>query len=224
MIDALEELDGYAYLHAARADLLRRLGRDDEAAGELPRGARADRQRGRAALPRAAPARGRRHGRQGVTSNSRAGRRFGAARGSDHALDGRAVAELDDRAPEPERERRSRRASRSSRRRRSPHDRSRHREIPRVADARDDDMVGPRVGVRVRLSGEDGDRRPPAAFAPRWAAAMTSPSPPVTTVQPRSASRRPTSSASATTAPLPTTATCRASSCDRRRGCRTGST
>ena len=32
LIDRLDELDGYAYLHAARADLLRRLERDDEAA------------------------------------------------------------------------------------------------------------------------------------------------------------------------------------------------
>ncbi|HET6601983.1 MAG TPA: RNA polymerase sigma factor [Gaiella sp.] len=32
LIDGLEELEGYAYLHAARADLLRRLGRSDEAA------------------------------------------------------------------------------------------------------------------------------------------------------------------------------------------------
>ena len=32
MIDAIEGLDGYSYLHAARADLLRRLGRSDEAA------------------------------------------------------------------------------------------------------------------------------------------------------------------------------------------------
>jgi RNA polymerase sigma-70 factor (ECF subfamily) len=30
-MDALEGLDGYHYLHAARADLLRRLGRADEA-------------------------------------------------------------------------------------------------------------------------------------------------------------------------------------------------
>ena len=45
-------------------------------------------------------------------------------------------------------------------------------------------------------------------FAPRAAAAMTSPSPPVTTVQPRSASSRPTSSARASySAPLPITAT-----------------
>lgn len=29
-----------------------------------------------------------------------------------------------------------------------------------MADARDDDVIGPRVGIRVRLSGEDGDRRP----------------------------------------------------------------
>ena len=33
LIDELEELGGYGYLHAARADLLRRLGRNDEAAG-----------------------------------------------------------------------------------------------------------------------------------------------------------------------------------------------
>jgi RNA polymerase sigma-70 factor (ECF subfamily) len=33
LIDGLDELSGYAYLHAARADLLRRLGRDGEAAG-----------------------------------------------------------------------------------------------------------------------------------------------------------------------------------------------
>jgi RNA polymerase sigma-70 factor, ECF subfamily len=32
LLDGLEELNDYAYLHAARADLLRRLGRDDEAA------------------------------------------------------------------------------------------------------------------------------------------------------------------------------------------------
>jgi RNA polymerase sigma-70 factor (ECF subfamily) len=32
LLDGLEELDGYAYLHAARADLLRRLGRYDDAA------------------------------------------------------------------------------------------------------------------------------------------------------------------------------------------------
>src|SRR5262245_62568336 len=49
---------------------------------------------------------------------------------------------------------------------------------------------------------------PPAAFAPRWAAAITSSRPPVTTVHPRSASRRPTSSADVShSAPLPTTAT-----------------
>ena len=33
LVDQLEGLDGYAYLHAARADLLRRLGRPGEAAG-----------------------------------------------------------------------------------------------------------------------------------------------------------------------------------------------
>ncbi|HEX8053608.1 MAG TPA: tetratricopeptide repeat protein [Thermoleophilaceae bacterium] len=31
LVDAIEGLDGYRYLHATRADLLRRLGRRDEA-------------------------------------------------------------------------------------------------------------------------------------------------------------------------------------------------
>jgi RNA polymerase sigma-70 factor (ECF subfamily) len=34
LMDGLEELEGYHLLHAARADLLRRLGRDDEAGSE----------------------------------------------------------------------------------------------------------------------------------------------------------------------------------------------
>ena len=47
---------------------------------------------------------------------------------------------------------------------------------------------------------------PPALFAPREAAAITSPRPPVTTTAPRSASSRPTSSArSSCSAPLPMT-------------------
>src|SRR5438876_359165 len=49
---------------------------------------------------------------------------------------------------------------------------------------------------------------PPALLAPRAAAAITSPSPPVTTVAPRSASSRPTVSAfSSCSVPLPTTET-----------------
>jgi RNA polymerase sigma-70 factor (ECF subfamily) len=36
-IDALDELEGYHLLHAARADLLRRLGRAEEAAVEYRR-------------------------------------------------------------------------------------------------------------------------------------------------------------------------------------------
>jgi hypothetical protein len=52
---------------------------------------------------------------------------------------------------------------------------------------------------------------PPAAFAPRCAASITSPRPPVTTVQPRSPSSRPTSSAgSLHSEPLPMTETCSA--------------
>src|SRR5579862_4468892 len=50
---------------------------------------------------------------------------------------------------------------------------------------------------------------PPALFAPRAAAAITSPRPPVTTVAPRSASSRPTRSArSSCSRPLPITETC----------------
>src|SRR5438874_477563 len=49
---------------------------------------------------------------------------------------------------------------------------------------------------------------PPAPLAPRAAAAITSPSPPVTTVAPRSARSRPTCSAfSSCSVPLPTTVT-----------------
>src|SRR5918994_7604381 len=52
---------------------------------------------------------------------------------------------------------------------------------------------------------------PPAALAPRAAAAMTSPSPPHTTMQPASPRSRPTSSARASlSAPLPMTDTCTA--------------
>jgi predicted RNA polymerase sigma factor len=37
VIDQIEGLDEYRHLHSARADLLRRLGRDDEAADEYRR-------------------------------------------------------------------------------------------------------------------------------------------------------------------------------------------
>src|ERR687887_1835949 len=58
---------------------------------------------------------------------------------------------------------------------------------------------------------------PPADLAPLDAAAITSSRPPVTTAQPRSASRRPTCSArSSCSAPLPMTATCFATECDRK--------
>ena len=40
LLDAIDGLDGYVYLHAARADLLRRLGRRDEAAAEYTRALR----------------------------------------------------------------------------------------------------------------------------------------------------------------------------------------
>ena len=64
------------------------------------------------------------------------------------------------------------------------------REVARVADAGDDDVVDPLVRAFV-ASRREGSRSssPPADFAPREAAAITSPSPPVTTVAPRSASK-----------------------------------
>ena len=37
LLDAINGLEEYVYLHAARADLLRRLGRSDEAAAEYTR-------------------------------------------------------------------------------------------------------------------------------------------------------------------------------------------
>ena len=51
LVDALD-LDGYRYLHSTRADLLRRLDRNDEAAAAYDARARADTGRGRAAVPR----------------------------------------------------------------------------------------------------------------------------------------------------------------------------
>ena len=80
-----------------------------------------------------------------------------------------------------------------------------------MADAGDDDVVGPRVRVLTRFAGRIATVVPPADFAPRCAAAITSSSPPVTTTHPRSARRRPTASASAScSGPLPITATWRA--------------
>ena len=52
------ELEGYHLLHSARADLLRRLGRDAEAADAYAQGARARPPAHRAGLPGAAPRRG----------------------------------------------------------------------------------------------------------------------------------------------------------------------
>ena len=52
LVDALD-LDGYRYLHSTRAELLRRLGRPDEAARPVRAGARARSFRARAPLPRA---------------------------------------------------------------------------------------------------------------------------------------------------------------------------
>ena len=53
------------------------------------------------------------------------------------------------------------------------------REVPRMADTGDDDVVRPRVASSRRSPGRIAMVVPPAAFAPRWAAAMTSSSPPV---------------------------------------------
>ena len=54
-IDAIAGLDGYHLLHSARADLLRRLGRAEDARAAYERALDARRQPGRARLPRAAP-------------------------------------------------------------------------------------------------------------------------------------------------------------------------
>ena len=53
-VAATGQLDDYPYLHAAQADLLRRLGRFDEAGVAYAPGPRADRERGGAGVPRQA--------------------------------------------------------------------------------------------------------------------------------------------------------------------------
>ena len=58
LLNRIDGLDGYHLLHAARADLFRRLERGDEAADVLPARARTDDERGGEPLPRAAPSRG----------------------------------------------------------------------------------------------------------------------------------------------------------------------
>ena len=59
LVDRLD-LDGYQYFHSTRADLLRRLGRADEARTEYERAPRARAHRARAPLPAAAPRRSQR--------------------------------------------------------------------------------------------------------------------------------------------------------------------
>ncbi len=54
LIDAIEGLDAYPQLHSARAELLRRLGRDEEAGPAYARAIELTLEPGRAALPRAA--------------------------------------------------------------------------------------------------------------------------------------------------------------------------
>ena len=75
LVDALD-LDGYHLFHAVRADLLRRLGRDDEAAAAYEAAIARTRERGRARLPRG-PARGR------AAARPAAGRAGRAWRGAD---------------------------------------------------------------------------------------------------------------------------------------------
>ena len=108
-------------------------------------------ERRRAPLPRAAASRGRRS----ASSTASAGL---AARSD--ALDGRGSLERDDRPAEPERERhlRDRPVAPADRDHRVA--RRGHREVPRVADPRDDDVVGPRVRGGPILAREDRDRRP----------------------------------------------------------------
>ena len=72
------QLAGYRYLPAAKADLLRRLGRARGRARGLPRRAGADRERGRAGVPGPPDRRGVRH----VRGSANAGPRADAGRGS----------------------------------------------------------------------------------------------------------------------------------------------
>ena len=70
-VAASGQLDEYPYLHAARADLLRRLGRMDEAGVAYQRARELTRERGRAGLPRAAH----RGGERGVIARAGRGER-----------------------------------------------------------------------------------------------------------------------------------------------------
>ena len=76
-----------------------------------------------------------------------------------HALHRWPVAELHDRSPEPEREGNLGERPVAAADRDHRMTRRRDRKVSRMADARDDDVVGPRVRVRVRLAGQDRDRR-----------------------------------------------------------------
>ena len=53
LIERIEGLDSYRYLHSARGELLARIGRDGGGAGGVRTGAGADRRRGGAAADRA---------------------------------------------------------------------------------------------------------------------------------------------------------------------------
>src|SRR6188508_3377051 len=75
--------------------------------------------------------------------------------GSDDALPGLSLAELDDRASEPERKPDLGECPVAPAHGDHRLTGCRHREVSRMADTRDDDVVGPRVGVRVRFSRKD---------------------------------------------------------------------
>ena len=95
-----------------------------------------------------------------------------------------------------QREARSPTACRSRRRRRSRASAAAHHQrVARLAEAGRDRDVDERVRGGAVRARQDADVVPPACLAPRQAASITPPRPPQTTTAPRSASRRPTSSA-----------------------------
>ena len=192
-------LEDYHLLHAARADLLRRLDRRDEAADAYRRALELTAQRGRAPLSRAAATRGRRSASSTASAALAATSTPSTAGAPSSATTGRP----------------SRRANAIS---------ASVPQLPPTAITASPDAATARfracpipVTTTWSAHGFAPSRRspgriaivvPPADFAPRCAAAMTSPSPPVTTVHPRSARSRPTSSAAAShSAPLPITDT-----------------
>ena len=154
LLDAIDGLEGYGYLHAARADLLRRLGRSDEAAAEYTRALQ---------LTDNAPERrffeGRLQELASVEVREHRLDRLLRRRGEEHAVHRGAALEHDHRPPEPKRERDLGQRAEAAADRDHGMARGRDGEVPGMADARHDDVVCPRVCVGVRLAREDREGR-----------------------------------------------------------------